>query len=125
MSTPENLAPSSFRSSCWIVVFYNPEEGTQWLDRVFADPLEALEEAAAEARPDDKIKLVQVVLDPDTPGRWADDVARRVEALVDEDAPRAAQEVVAAVLETLRDYEPQTVGELPEASLDFTPREAE
>lgn len=109
------LSPRSDATSLWLIVLLRPDGSTTYVDRIFTDIEEALDEAGFECEPEDQIKLVQVCLDSDTPARWADDAKRRVEALIDGNEHADAIALAEQVLEVLGEYQPQTVSELPEA----------
>jgi hypothetical protein len=110
-----NLAPRAAASSLWLVVFLKPDGSQTFVDRIFTDIDEALEDAGYECEPEDQIKLVQVCLDYDTPARWAEDATRRVKALVSPGDHIEAIALAEQVIEILDDYQPKSVSELPEA----------
>jgi hypothetical protein len=115
MTTHSNLAPRASNSALWLIVLLKPDGSTTYIDRIFTDIEEALDEAGFEAEPEDQIKLVQVCLDSETPARWAEDAARRVEALLDGNEHEDAMALAKQVLDLLGDYQPGSVSELPKA----------
>lgn len=67
-----------------------------------------------EERENFTIHVIQVVLDRDTPGRWADDVLRKVEALGA--TGKRERKIIDAVEDIVRDYQPTSTHELGEGA---------
>lgn len=112
-------APRTAATSLWIVVFLDTtseDGGFQWLDEIFTDPVEAMENGAPLAGEGEELRLYQLILDPDHPARWANRVLSEVlENFEPSDAVEAeiALNTVDRLEAVLKDTTPNRVDDLP------------
>lgn len=113
-------APKMARTSLWIVAYIKPEEVEgelesvfTWLETIFTSPTEALEEGLAQLGEEEEMKLIQVILDKDSPTRWADTLLQRLEEESDLSSPPVAS-ALDLMKESVRDFYPELVDDLPE-----------